>query len=75
MRVSLKPPVAGVTEREIRVRCHELQCDPRTYRKELACPGAVSGGLGMVIRQDIAKRRSLQQRSASSAVRRRKAGR
>jgi hypothetical protein len=54
MRVSKKPPVAGVTEREIRLRCYELQCDPRTYRKELAHPGTVTGGVGLLIRRDIA---------------------
>jgi len=67
MRTTQKPPVAGFTELEIRARCRELECDPRTYRKELAEPGKVWGVVGNVIRRDIEAQRALKQ----SAPRRR----
>jgi len=63
MRDTQKPPVAGFTELEIRARCRVLECDPRTYRKELAEPGRVPGVVGRMIRRDIEAQRALKKSS------------
>lgn len=69
-----KPPIAGFTLRDIRGRAHELHCDPMTYRKELEHPGSVLGGVGTLIRRDIAEQRAAGRVTASIAPTRRSGG-
>ena len=63
------PPVEQPTDEAlftysfVRRRSFEIQCDVRSYRKELKSPGSVRGIAGIVIRNDIAKQRRLNARA------------
>jgi hypothetical protein len=50
------------------VRSRYLECDPRTYRKELRAPGSVRGITGIAIRGDIERQRRLLARLPSRAT-------
>lgn len=43
-----------------RTTCRRLRCDVRTWRRELAQPGSVRGLIGVVIRTEVDRLRSLR---------------